>query len=88
MSYQEIMSMPYGDYVGMLESISILQAQEQMAAFNASIYGSEMLKSSARDKMKREVTKRADPSRFTDENKNQVSTREIGLILGRKLDGR
>lgn len=73
--------MPYGAFLGMLNSISILEAQEQMASFNVAAYGNPNLKDSARTKLHKDTMKRADRSKFIDENKKQVTLREMTEIL-------
>lgn len=81
MSYQSVMAMPYGVFIGMANSISILQAQEQILAFNAASYGNPNLKQSARTKLHKETMKQADSSKFVDDDKKQVTMREMAEIL-------
>lgn len=82
MSYNEVMLMPYGVFIGMLSSIQILQAQEQLMGFNVSAYGNPNLKQSARTKLYRDISRSADPSRFIDDHdKKEVTMRDMVEIL-------
>ena len=76
-----MMSMPYGVFIGMLNSIQILQAQEQLLGFNISAYGNPNLKQSARSKLFRDVNRNADPGRFVESDKQEVTMRDMVEIL-------